>query len=227
MTKEFIIGRQGNQKMPINDGSVSRQHCKVTDNGDGTYTIENISSTGVTKVDGREIIKTKATLNSRIQLGPTFSATLVELIGAQSCNDSPTPGSDPKHEVKTYSISGLKHMWEENDAIEKRLGKRNRELGIIRSSLGIFSLGGILSTRLIGDSGFILTGIGLAGTLYSLFMMKNIESSEDTRQRRMEYRRKWVCPNPECGKALNFSDDYYLLKSNYQSCPYCKCKYVE
>lgn len=223
MANEIIIGKKGNQKLQITEPTVSRKHCKVTDNGDGTYTIENLSNTTYTKVDGREIIKTRATLNSRIQLGPTFNATLVELIGEPSVG--PSPGSGP--EVKTYSIAHLKSMWEENDAIEKRLGKRNRELGIIRSSLGIFSLGGILSTRLIGDSGFILTGIGLAGTLYSLFMMKNIESPEDTRQRRMEYRRKWVCPNPECGKALNFSDDYYLLKSNYPSCPYCKCKYVE
>ena len=77
---EIIIGRKGTQKTPISDPTVSREHCKVTDNGDGTFTIENLSQTG-TKIDGRDIIRAKATLNSRIQLGQSFSAMLVELIG--------------------------------------------------------------------------------------------------------------------------------------------------
>lgn len=84
---EIIIGRQGNQKTPITDPTVSRKHCKVTENGDGTYIIENLSPSG-TKVDGVDILRTTAKLNSRIQLGQTFSATLVELIGVQSVSPS-------------------------------------------------------------------------------------------------------------------------------------------
>ena len=72
---EIIIGRQGTQKTPITDPTVSRKHCKVTDNGDGTYTIENLSPSG-TKVDGVDILRTTVKPNSRIQLGQSFSATL-------------------------------------------------------------------------------------------------------------------------------------------------------
>ena len=77
---EIIIGRQGNQKTPITDPTVSRQHCKVSDNGDGTYTVENLSSSG-TKIDGMDIIRATAKPDSRIQLGQSYTATLRELIG--------------------------------------------------------------------------------------------------------------------------------------------------
>ncbi len=68
---EIILGRDGTQKTPITDQTVSRKHCKLTVNDDGTYTLENLSASG-TKVDGQSIIRTTVNPNSRIQLGPSF-----------------------------------------------------------------------------------------------------------------------------------------------------------
>ena len=53
---EVIVGKQGNQRIPITDQYVSRKHCKLTSNGDGSYTIENLSQNG-TFVNGRKILK--------------------------------------------------------------------------------------------------------------------------------------------------------------------------
>lgn len=41
---EIIIGRKGQQHIAITDLSVSREHCKLTSNSDGTYTLENLES---------------------------------------------------------------------------------------------------------------------------------------------------------------------------------------
>ena len=40
---EIIVGRKGQQKVPITDMAVSREHCKLTANPDGTFTLENLS----------------------------------------------------------------------------------------------------------------------------------------------------------------------------------------
>ena len=57
---EIIVGRKGQQQAVITDLTVSREHCKLTDNGDGTYTVENLSANG-TFVDGKNIIRTVVT----------------------------------------------------------------------------------------------------------------------------------------------------------------------
>ncbi len=234
---EIIIGRQGNQKTPINDLTVSRQHCKVTDNGDGTYTIENLSSSG-TKVDGVEILRTTAKLNSRIQLGQSFSATLVELIGVPASSAStsqatptkrPSTSSKPvanEPSVKTYNISHLKQVWEDfnNTNIEKK--EAQRRINLARTGFGIFTMFAMPMIFFFGPVGYVLTGIGIIGNIYSFVGMKNAETEEERQQRQDEFDDAWVCPNPECGHSL-MAKNYKMLVRIHQSCPYCKCKYVE
>lgn len=238
---EIIIGRQGNQKTPITDLSVSRKHCKVTANGDGTYTVENLSPSG-TKVDGVDILRTTAKLNSRIQLGQTFSATLLELIGvppvtpsinqsasvtkASNSNGSKAQNLEPT--VKTYDISHLKQVWEDYNNTNLEMANRQRNISLVRSATPIFTIGSGLLASLteIGAVGWIMTGIGGVGFLYSVIGMKNAETAEERQRRQEEFDDAWVCPNPECGRSL-LAKNYKMLVKNHQSCPYCKCKYVE
>ncbi len=236
---EIIIGRQGNQKTPITDPTVSRKHCKVNDNGDGTYTIENLSPSG-TKVDGVDILRSIAKPHSRIQLGQSFSATLVELIGVPSAsptsNQSATSNktstsskpvvSEPS--VKTFNISHLKRVWDDYNDTNLALADQQRKVNLVRSATPIFTIGsGLLaSLTAIGPVGWIMTGIGGLGFLYSLIGMKNAETAEERQRRQDAFDDAWVCPNPECGHSL-MAKNYKMLVRNHQSCPYCKCKYVE
>lgn len=238
---EIIIGRQGNQKTPITDLSVSRKHCKVTDNGDGTYTVENLSPSG-TKVDGVDILRTTAKLTSRIQLGQSFSATLVELIGvpsvtpstnqsasmAKATNSNISKAQNQEPTVKTYDISHLKRVWEDYNNTNLEMANRQRNISLVRSATPIFTIGSGLLASLteIGAVGWIMTGIGGVGFLYSVIGMKNAETAEERQRRQEEFDDAWVCPNPECGRSL-LAKNYKMLVKNHQSCPYCKCKYVE
>ena len=226
MANEIIIGKIGNQKLQITEPTVSRHHCKVTDNGDGTYTIENLSNTTYTKVDGREIIKTRATLNSRIQLGPTFNATLVELIGVPSSNPAPNPTPTP--DVKTYSISHLKRVWEDYNDKNIASADSQRKIGMIRGGGTIFMMGGgIVATLLtMPEIGIAFSCIGVGTVVYSFLGMKNTESARERQARQDAFDEAWVCPNPDCKKTLP-ARNYRLLLKNHQSCPYCRCKYVE
>ena len=148
---EIIIGRQGNQKMQITDPTVSRKHCKVADNGDGTYTIENLSPLG-TKVDGVDIIRTTIKPNSRIQMGQSFSATLVELIGVpQSTPQTQRPSAatqkaSPQPPVaKEFSISHLKRVWDEYNDTNIEMAKSSA--GPILSEPDLVSLRCVLCLR--------------------------------------------------------------------------------
>lgn len=234
---EIIIGRQGTQKTPITDPTVSRKHCKVTDNGDGTYTIENLSPSG-TKVDGVDILRTTAKPNCRIQLGQSFSATLVELIGIPHAkinsnvesarinhsDQSPSPKSQPG--VKTFNISHLRGIWEDYNNTNLEMAESQRKTNLVRTGLGIFTMCAMPTIFFFGPVGYILTGIGVLGNIYSFVGMRNAETAEERQRRQDAFDDAWVCPNPDCGHSL-LAKNYKLLVRNHQSCPYCKCKYVE
>ena len=215
---EIIIGRQGTQKTPITDPTVSRQHCKVTDNGDGTYTIENLSPSG-TKVDGVDILRTTVKPNSRIQLGQSFSATLVELIGVpqekiesnkqfarmnHSEQQPPSPKTQP--DVKTFNISHLRRVWEDYNNTNLEMAESQRKTNLVRTGLGIFTM--------------------CAMPTIFFFGLRNAETAEARQKRQDAFDDAWVCPNPDCGHSL-LAKNYKLLVRNHQSCPYCKCRYVE
>lgn len=238
---EIIIGRKGNQKTPITDPTVSREHCKVIVNGDGSFTIENLSDYG-TKVDGRNIIRSSANLNSRIQLGNSFSATLVELIGnpaasqqnagnqnasiSQSATNSFNNQSQPKEEVQTFNISHLKKVWEDYNNTNIAMAEKQRNITLTRTGLGIFTMCAMPTIFFLGPIGYILTAIGVIGNIYSFTGMKNAESPAERQRRQDAFDDAWVCPNPKCGHSL-MAKNYKLLVRNFQACPYCKSKYVE
>lgn len=231
---EIIIGRQGNQKKPITDTTVSRRHCKVTDNGNGTYTIENLSPSG-TKVDGVDVIRTTARADSLIQLGQTFTAKLGDLIGAapttqKAAPKPPVPPAPPKPqepEVKTFSISHLRHVWDDFNNTNLAMAESQRKTNLVRAGFGIFTMCAMPTIYFIGQEvGFCLTGLGVMGNIYSFAGMKNSETAEERQRRQDAFDDAWVCPNPECGHSLP-AKNYRLLVRNHQSCPYCKCKYVE
>ena len=85
---EIIIGRKGTQRTPITDTTVSREHCKLTINADGTYTLENLSING-TFVNGNSIIRTVVTPDTILRLGANFSIAVRDLLPLQAANIKP------------------------------------------------------------------------------------------------------------------------------------------
>jgi len=79
---EILVGRGGNQSMPIFDEQVSRIHCKIEVMDSGHIAVTNLSAGG-TWLNGIRLAKrTLASLQDTLRLGPTFSATVEELISA-------------------------------------------------------------------------------------------------------------------------------------------------
>ena len=251
---EIIIGREGNQKTPISDRSVSRRHCKVTSNPDGSYTIENLSDAG-TLIDGRPIIKTTVSPDTRIQLGNSFSATLSELIGPpmppkeahQSYSaHSESPGSsysarpnspsyqeaagrrdDSRPKPQTYHIGHLRRVYDGFNNTNIEMADAQRRTNLVRTASAVFTMSAAIVAALTsGSIGWILTGIGVVGNVYSFFGMKNSETAAEKQQRQNDFDDAWVCPNPKCGHSIMAPNDKRLVR-DFSSCPYCRCRYIE
>ena len=251
---EIIIGRQGEQKLPITDSTVSRKHCKLTTNPDGTYTIEGING-AVVMVDGRPVVRSLVTLDSMIGLGPRFKSKLVGIIGnPNAAKMQPPPYTPPQNpsqqqfqsnkqypeqqrqahgqghgqqqQEKVYNISHLKWIWDDFNNTNVSIAKKQHSLNMTRTGLGLLTLCTMPLMYVIGPFAFIFTGIAIVGNLYSFLGMKNIDSPEKRQQRQEEFEDQWVCPNPECNRTLP-ARNYKALVRNHHSCPYCKVKYVE
>lgn len=77
---EFLVGRGGNQSMPITDEQVSRIHCKIEVMDSGHIAVTNLSAGG-TLLNGVRLVKrTLVKPEDILQLGPSFTATVGQLI---------------------------------------------------------------------------------------------------------------------------------------------------
>lgn len=78
---EIIVGKKGNQKIAITDSRVSRNHCKLTEQADGSFILEDLNSTNGTFVNGSSVIKNKVNRDTIIQLGPELKIKVADLVG--------------------------------------------------------------------------------------------------------------------------------------------------
>lgn len=238
---EIIIGREGDQPIPITDKTVSRKHCKVTPNGDGSYTLENLSGNG-TYIDNLEIVRKTVMPDTVIRLGKSYKTTLKELLQEAKTKgekESSKPAqqwerSIPQDKaIPSFSIRHLKSVWEEYEQTNLKSEERNRRNTIIRTGLGVFTMSTMLLFRVLGDYAFIFTGIGIVGNLYSFIGLKNSESPSERKERRENLEAAYVCPNPACRHSLPVKsyrmivNDYVHSDPNKPSCPYCKCRFTE
>ncbi len=244
---EIIIGREGNQQTPISDQTVSRKHCKVIPNGDGSYTLENISNNG-TFVDGVQIFRTTVKGDTVIRLGAKFCTTINKLMKPQPSGSSTTStgrvatapnrnsaagGSQASQPLPTFSIRHMKDAWEEYEQTNLLYEEKNRRNNLIRAGLGVFTMSTMFLVRIMGDYAFIFTGIGILANLYSFIGLKNSESPAERKARREELESAYRCPNPACNHSLPVKN-YRMIVNDYvhsdpqkSSCPYCKCRYTE
>lgn len=227
---EIIIGRKGQQHIAITDLSVSREHCKLTSNPDGTYTLENLSVNG-TFVDGRSIVRSVVTPDTVIQLGATFSISVKELLPVVTKLPKPTEPQkstvDSHQQEYEAKFRRLKHIYDkytaDKIAIQKEAGMNNFYRMLPMTLLSLVGLGATAIPALANIAPFLgIVGIGLL--IFSL--VKSYNGSKDNPEK-MEALNKqfmidYVCP--KCGNFLGYVP--YEALVNKSVCSFCKCKWV-
>lgn len=229
----IIVGRgrsKATQRIEINDPTVSREHCWLTDNGDGTYTLQNKSQQG-TFVDGRQVLKTIVRPETVITLG-SFKVKVADLLPSPA--QTPTPASNPvpkpapKPEPPTFSLRPMEAVWNSYDRkrldIQEESAKRanqQRVQGII-SMLGMAL--GLLPIPVVFRAICVLASLFLG--IY--FFMQGQSTTSVQRQLHdldEEYASKYKCPNPACGRPLG--NMAYRNVRYQKQCPACSCKYSD
>lgn len=220
---EIIVGRKGKQQIAITDLSVSKEHCKLTSNPDGTYTLENLSRSG-TFIDGRSIIRSTVTPDTIIQLGATFRVSVKELLPVVS---KQTKSADPHQQEYETRFRKLKDVYDkyqkEKLAIQKEANMTNFLRILPMTLLSLIGLGATAIPALENIAPVLgIVGIGLL--IFSL--VKSYNGSKDNPEK-MEALNKqfmidYVCPN--CGNFLGYVP--YENLEQKSTCNYCKCKWV-
>lgn len=153
----IIVGRgrsKATQRIEITDPTVSREHCWLTDNGDGTYTLLNKSQQG-TVVNGNRVMKTIVTPNTYITLSGTTTLKVADLLPLAAPSPAPrqapsfaprqAPSSPPrpvqKPSTPTYSIAHLEAVWDDYHETLLDIQRRQRTTTLLRSASPMFTLG--------------------------------------------------------------------------------------
>ena len=167
----IIVGRgrsKATQRIEITDPTVSREHCWLTDNGDGTYTLQNKSLQG-TFVNGRQVVKTVVKADDKITLSASTTVKVADLLPLKQ----PAQGGKT---VEEYSIAHLKDVWDEYHDTLLDIQVRQRKLNMYRSASPMFTIGSgaiatLAKTMGWGDAIFVvtlmMTAIGLMLMVFS------------------------------------------------------------
>lgn len=236
---EIIIGRKGTQRTPITDTTVSREHCKLTINADGTYTLENLSING-TFVNSNSIIRTVVTPDTILRLGANFSIAVRDLLPLQAANIKPRqaqqqnplqqfvkPAVDPNQERYEMEFRKLKSVYEKYTAdklaIQKEAGMTNFYRMLPMTLMAIVSLGAACIPGL-GALSPVIAVVGLGLLVFSLFKSYNgnRDNPEKLEALNKQFMIDYVCP--KCGNFLGFIP--YENLENKSTCNFCKCKWV-
>lgn len=241
----IIVGRgrsKATQRIEITDPTVSREHCWLTDNGDGTFTLQNKSPQG-TFVDGRQVVKTRVTPNTYVQLS---QSTIVKVADLLPQKPGPKPQSQPQSQparggsgqqppapAPEFSIKHLRGVWDEYHNTQLEIQKQQRSNNLMRSASPMFTLGSgaiatIAKTLGWGDAIFgitvVLTVIGLVLMIFSFYKGVKDDSIEAKERATEDFQFKYICPNPKCHHFMG-NQSYHILRQN-KNCPWCKCKFT-
>jgi len=227
---EIIIGRDAEtSKLKLTEGkqnktfgangsvpqSVSRQHCSLTLNDDGSYQLKNLNAQNVTFVNGVPVTSKRVKETDVIEMGNDHFPLEWRIVN--------------EIKPKVANISHLQVVWEEYDRACEEINIKERRINSLRSGLGILSMGAIALGFVIGRENAGLLYVLLYGTAIVLsvgFFIKSMIDAAGIPKKKKEltnqYKHDYSCPN--CGRFLNQSWDQLKL---YDSCPFCKVKFIK
>lgn len=219
-----LIGRDGTNdtlKISTNGKSVngpkvtktmSREHCRLTINDDGTATIENINPRNVTFVNGQPVM-------SKVISG----TDVVELGGDRYKLDLA-----PFKLAKFADIRHLEIIWKRHKQYQEKQKIDALRKNALRSATGILTMGAILISfannpdlNFLRYTLYILAIISIGWTVVSgiINAPKIVKKENEMKQR---FQESYVCPN--CGMFLGFEKSFDMLRKDGE-CYKCHTKF--
>lgn len=193
--------------------TVSRQHCCLTLNADGTYKIVNLKPQNITYINGVEVMAKTILESDRIELGP--SKFLVSWDWVKSMIP------------QQVDFRPLKKVWEEYDGHKLDQQIADRKFNSLRGITGLITMGAIALSIIFPEfrESPLYIGVYLLAILISAaFTVKAYQDSSKgpmkAKKLTEDFQQHYVCPH--CHHFLGFQS-YDVLMQN-TACPYCKAK---
>lgn len=206
--QQFIrLGKPGDVPM-----TVSRQHCLLTVDNDH-YTIKNLKPQNVTFVNDVAIAQKSVKESDSVTLGAgKYRIDLASILKQLA--------------PKTADIRPLQALWEEHDQHSLDQVIAERKFNALRGVTGLITMIAIILALTVGRNVWYILLYCVAIFASFFFTIKTYRDSTNVPKRQKEqdreFRSKYVCPN--CGH--HFTMPYDEL-SQYDSCPYCKAKFIK
>lgn len=198
--------------------SVSRKHCSMDINSNGTFTITNISESNLLEINGKLMLKSSGvTPDSVVRLGRAgYVLDLKAIMNLLSTK-------------KLYSIAHLKEVYDNYVSENEQLQIRQSQIQALATLPGVLSPISLIvaftsqnqSLRIVM---YVFTAIFAAATF--IWRMYNAKALPNKKKIIADkFSKEYVCPNKLCGKELvNYK---YTNLVNAACCPYCKAKFKE
>ena len=231
----ILVGRSpvGCQPLRIDNHSVSRRHCELTQIDSNHWRIRDVGSTYGTMVKGLPVVETIVEMDYPIVLG-NFETTVRKLL----CKDLPAEKSSldigEKPNLPYISILPLEKVYNDYQDALKALAIRKGRANIMRmlplQLVMPLALG--LTGILIPDSqtGSIIKGIAMVTvmvlTVILSLRMLSVSSTQIDEQFELnrQFQIDYVCPS--CKNFFGAAKPYRALVNQGQ-CPYCKSHFKE
>lgn len=217
----MIIGREGEQKLPINDKSVSRKHLEASKLANGRYLIRNLGKNG-TFVNGLRVEECEVDADTKLQLGTGFTSTLRSLITGQL----------PPQAVNISHLKGVMERYQK----EKAALQRSQMSGGFYRLLGGIALAfcGVLGyvmrispdlTKVFAVVMVLLLIVAVGLFIYASVYQKRLLRELPEKQIRLldRFKLNYVCP--KCKKWLG--DLPFEAIKRQEKCPYCGTPWEE
>ena len=192
--------------------SVSRKHCAITINNDGTMRIKNINPRNFTYVNGMPIMTKVLSRNDTVELSTDRYKLSWKLI------DESKP--------KEADIKPLQRIWETYNSDNKAVAQKAQRFQVVRGILPVLTMAAVLIGYISGGRGaifYFLYGLVILLTIFfSRKAWQDIGNNDEQREKiKDQFTHDYCCP--KCGYFFGFTD-YNILAKNLDFCPKCKTK---
>ncbi len=226
--QEILIGRDGGTqtlKVTVNGKSttlgavpmsVSREHCKVVRQDDGTAVITNLNNRNVTYVNGEAVVSHEVTADDVVELGGDRYRLDLSMLKL----------------ARKVDVSHLQKIWEDYTSWEEHTRISNIRSTALKSVTGLFSMAALIIT--FGDFGmevetmrtlrlvlYTLAGVSIIWTSLNMFVTapRRVRKAREREERFVD---EYVCP--ACKRPFGKSYRYEKLLQ-LGECPMCKAKF--
>ena len=184
--------------------SVSRQHCSLVVNPDGSFCVKNLNAQNSTYVNGVQVESKIVTVKDVVEFGSDHYLLNWKFV------EELMP--------KIVDIRPLKKVMDDFKKEKKAITDRQKNNALLaRVPIAFTMLGGLLAAVIPGPITICLTIVAFIITIYGIYKQKDDNSSEELEKLQNKLMHDYSCPN--CGRYLAQPYEQLELMDN---CPYCR-----